>query len=72
MKDQKNVRKTYEQLLDTKVLDGMSAQVKTKSISFTEEEFIAESKKRNEKRQAQNPAHGQAGHVHDENCGHDH
>ena len=72
MKDQKNVRKTYEQLLDTKVLDGMSAQVKTKSISFTEEEFIAESKKRNEKRQAQNPAHGEAGHVHDENCGHNH
>jgi trigger factor len=72
MKDQKNVRKTYEQLLDTKVLDGMSSQVKTKSIVFTEDEFIAESKKRNEKRQAQNPAHGEAGHVHDENCGHNH
>jgi trigger factor len=72
MKDQKNVRKTYEQLLDTKVLDGMSSQVKTKSIAFTEDEFIAESKKRNEKRQAQNPAHGEAGHVHDENCGHNH
>jgi trigger factor len=34
MKDQKNVRKTYEQLLDTKVLDGMSSQVKTKSSRF--------------------------------------
>ena len=72
MKDQKNVRKTYEQLLDTKVLDGMLMHVKTKSVAYTEDEFIAESKKRNEKRNANNPAHGDEGHVHDENCGHAH
>ena len=72
MKDQKNVRKTYEQLLDTKVLDGMSSQVKTKSIAFTEDEFVAESKKRNDKHSATNPAHGEEGHVHDENSEHTH
>lgn len=70
MKDQKSVRKTYEQLLDTKVLDGMIAQVKTSGVSFSEDQFIAESKKRNEKRA--NPAHGEDGHVHDENCSHNH
>lgn len=69
LKDQKNVRKTYEQLLDNKVLDGMIAQVKLKTVPFSEEDFTAESKRRNAKR---NPAHGEEGHVHDENCSHDH
>ena len=41
-------------------------------MSYTEDEFVAESKKRNEKRNANNPAHGEDGHVHDENCGHNH
>jgi trigger factor len=72
MRDQKSVRKTYEQLLDTKVLDGMIESIKTKVVSYTEDEFVAESKKRNEKRNANNPAHGEDGHVHDENCGHNH
>jgi len=70
MRDQKSVRKTFEQLLDSKVLDGMITKVKTKSVPFTEEEFVAESKKRSEKRQ--NPAHGDSGHEHDENCEHNH
>ena len=46
--------------------------IKTKVVSYTEDEFVAESKKRNEKRNANNPAHGEDGHVHDENCGHNH
>lgn len=70
MKDQKNVRKTFEQLLDTKILDKMTELVKTNAVTYTEEQFIEESKKRNEKRQ--NPAHGEEGHVHDEHCGHNH
>ncbi len=46
--------------------------VESKSVPYSEDDFIAESKKRNEKRNANNPAHGEAGHVHDENCGHNH
>jgi len=70
MKDQKNVRKTFETLLDTKILDKMIAMAKTESISYSEDQFVAESKERNDKRQA-SEGHSHE-HVHDENCGHDH
>jgi trigger factor len=71
MKDQKNVRKTFESILDGKILDGMIAQVKTESIKYTEEQFTAESKARNEKRAALD-AKAEEEHVHDEHCGHEH
>ena len=51
MKDQKNVRKTFETLLDTKILDKMIEGIQTKSVNYTEEQFTEESKKRNEKTQ---------------------
>lgn len=66
MKDQKNVRKTFEQLLDTKILDGMINLVKTNAVTYSEEQFIEESKKRNEKRQATHH------HDHDHDHEHDH
>jgi hypothetical protein len=70
MKDQNNVRKTFESILDAKVLDKMIEGIQTKSIPFTEEDFIAESKRRSEKN-AHTHAHSEE-HVHDENCDHDH
>lgn len=49
MKDEKNVRRTFEGLLDAKVLDKMIEEIATKKISYTEEQFTEESKKRSEK-----------------------
>ncbi len=69
MKDQNAVRKTFESILDTKVLDKMIEGISTKSVKFTEEDFIAESKRRAEKNAKQHN-HGEEGHVHDENCNH--
>jgi trigger factor len=69
LKDQKNVRKTFETILDGKILDSMITQVKTESVKYTEEQFTAESKARNEKRAA---IEAEEEHVHDEHCGHEH
>lgn len=67
MKDQNNVRKTYETLLDNKVLDKMSETLKYDIVKYSEDDFVAESKKREEARKKMTEEH-----VHDENCGHDH
>lgn len=71
MKDQKNVRKTFETLLDGKILDSMISKVKTETVKYTEEQFTVESKLRNEKRAALE-AKEETEHVHDEHCGHEH
>jgi hypothetical protein len=63
MKDQNSVRKTFESVLDVKVLDKMIEGIQTKAIKYSEEQFVAESKSRSEK-------HNQK-HIHDENCGDD-
>lgn len=49
MKDQKQVQKVYETILDEKLLSKMAEGVKTETVLMTEEEFVAESAKRNEK-----------------------
>lgn len=49
MKDQKQVQKVYETILDEKLLSKMAEGVKTETVLLTEEEFVAESAKRNEK-----------------------
>lgn len=70
MKDQNSTRKTFESILDAKVLDKMIEGIQTKKVEFSEEDFVVESKKRSE-RQAQAHSHEEE-HVHDENCNHDH
>lgn len=70
MKDQNSTRKTFESILDAKVLDKMIEGIQTKKVEFSEEDFVAESKKRSE-RQAKAHSHEEE-HVHDENCDHDH
>jgi trigger factor len=49
MKDQKQVQKVYETILDEKLLSKMAEGVKTETVLMTEEEFVTESAKRNEK-----------------------
>lgn len=71
MKDQKNVRKTYETLLDNKVLDKMAEGLNYEVVKFTEEEFVAETKRREEVRKKMNDEIEEE-HIHDENCGHNH
>lgn len=70
MKDQNNVRKTFESILDAKVLDKMIENIAIKPVVYTEEDFVQESKKRNEKKAAHHHDHDH-GHDHDHD-GHDH
>jgi trigger factor len=66
MKDKDQVRKTFESLLDTKILDKMIESIKTDKVAFTEDQFVEESKLRAEKNKQQHE------HTHecDDNCDH--